>query len=418
MCAKKRHTDSSDFLRYLKDDLSNQERHKLERSLEANPFEKEAMEGMGRISPEKAEADLLSLHASLNRRLGRRKRRTWYGIAATAASILLVGTIFLNIYDIKPDHAENEPLTEETFQALDSGKELEAPEASGSEEAKGKTEEAAAPEMVSEPIAETAQEEIAYDMVMEEDAEIVAVEAEPRRAKRTVQKENMATPEAFAPAPASEPAPKSSGQVSGVVISSEDMEPLPGASVFIRGTSSGTVADMDGRFTLPADDSRTTVVASFIGMETEEYQLRTGGDNRLVMQPDPVTLDELVVIDYSREDDERNLSSSTKGIKTEEAPPSYSSAEPIGGYKPFRDYVEENIVFPEGYTPGERELVILTFTVTSSGSISNIEPLRSPGEPFTREATRLLQQGPEWSSARVNGDPIDEQVRMRIVFKR
>ncbi len=121
MCAKKRDRNSSDFLRYLKDDLSNQERHALERDLESDPFEKEAMEGLESIPSEKAEADLLSLHASLNKRISRRKRRTWYGIAATLASILIVGTIFLNIYDLNPDDPKHQPVTEESFRTLDSG---------------------------------------------------------------------------------------------------------------------------------------------------------------------------------------------------------------------------------------------------------------------------------------------------------
>ena len=277
----------------MKDDLSNQERHALEKKLESDPFEKEAMEGLEGIGPEKAEGDILSLHASLRRRLGRRRRRTWYGIAATAASILIVGTIFLNIYDLNPDEANSEPLTEESFRSLDPGKE-ETPatvektsedesieKSREAKKAEAKAQKKAEPEAQAkaqpdaqpdaqakaEPMAqakteaqaggppaseraaaqapERDREEQALDMVTEDKAEIVAVEAEPKKSKQAAGKEKSAAPVAFTPAAAK------AGLISGVVVSSEDMDPLPGASIVISGTNSGTVSDMDGRFSLP-----------------------------------------------------------------------------------------------------------------------------------------------------------------------
>ncbi len=441
MCAKKRDRDSSDFLQYLKDELSKQERHNLEMGLQADAFEQEAMEGLESISPEKAEQDILSLHETLNRRLGRRRRRTWYSIAATAASILLVGTIFLNIYDLNPDKAESEPLTEETFRDLDSNREtpeapivIEAPkaakalvqdEAPMAEEVEQQLEfaEEVAPAVEESPAAEVAIEEETYDMILA-DEEIVAVEAEPQRSKRSSVKEKMAAPVTNAPqAEAATPTLQAehialAGQVSGIVISSEDMEVLPGASVMISGTETGTQTDMEGRFTLPADDEQTTVVASFIGMETEEYQLDRGKDNQLLMQADAVMLDEVVVVAHSSGKISGVSTSSSSMVIKEEAPPAYSAAEPPEGYKAYRDYVEENMIFPEGYIPGEREIVVLKFTVTSSASISDIIPLRSPGDDYTEEAKRLLLQGPKWKSAILNGVRMDEQVRIRIVFKK
>ena len=429
MCAKKRDRNSSDFLRYLKDNLSNQERHALERDLESDLFEKEAMEGLESIPPEKAEEDLLSLHSSLNKRIYRRKRRTWYGIAATVASILIVGTIFLNIYDLNPDDPKSQPFTEESFRTPYSRNEGEVTtrEKSGEEMT---TEEAPAGEIPAEeePAGEILAEEIlaeeepageipaevesageafapsSADQSVKMDAELVVVEAQPQRSKKSVGKEYMAAPETPA-GQVPQAAQALAGKVSGIVVSSEDMDPLPGATVMIRGTHSTTVADMEGRFTLPADDSPTTVVASFIGMETEEYQLERESDNQLVMQPDAATLDEIVVV------------SSSKTIKAGETPHSYASAKPFGGYENLRDYMEKNMVFPDLYTPGEREVVILTFNVTSGGLITGIQALKTPGESYTREAIRLLKEGPPWTPANLNGSPVDVQVRISIVFK-
>lgn len=460
MCAKKRHTDSKDFLHYLKDDLSNQERHDLERSLEADPFEKEAMEGLESISPEKAEEDILSLHAALNKRLGRRRRRTWYSIAATAASILLVGTIFLNIYDFNPNDKDGEALTEESFRDLNSAKELPAAPASEEpaedletetpaySEEKARSEEPArmgeekTGEIAEEKMAQkkagvlaedveiiaveaaevTAEVEVETFAMMAEDEEIIAIEAKPERSKRSASKEKMAAPVAHEQETAdadkqiSEPL---SGQINGIVLSSEDMEPLPGAIIMIQDLNSGTVADMEGRFIIPTEENQTKVEVSFIGMDTEQYVLKSEAPNELVMQPDALMLDEIVVVAHaSGKISGMSTSPSSRNALQEEAPSGYSAAEPPEGYKAYRDYLKENMVFPDAYKTGEREIVVLKFTVNSNGTISDISPLRSPGESYTGEATRLLLSGPAWTSAKVNGDPIDEQVRIRIVFKK
>ena len=101
MTAKKPNS-AKDFLDYLKGEAASGDRHELERSLQSDPFEAEAMEGLESLEAGQAEEDLLALHGRLRRRLSRRKRIGWYSVAATIASILIVGTIFLQIYDFNP----------------------------------------------------------------------------------------------------------------------------------------------------------------------------------------------------------------------------------------------------------------------------------------------------------------------------
>ena len=76
------------------------------------------------------------------------------------------------------------------------------------------------------------------------------------------------------------------------------------------------------------------------------------------------------------------------------------------------------MVFPEGYTPGKREIVVLKFTLRSNGTITDINSLKSPGESYSQEAVRLIQEGPRWTPAEVNSKPVDEQIRIRIVFRK
>ena len=178
------------------------------------------------------------------------------------------------------------------------------------------------------------------------------------------------------------------------------------------------VADMEGRFSLVADQQeQTTVIASYVGMETEEYQLAGGGENRVVMQPDLATLDEVVVIGY---DADRSVyaTGAVQRIKLEQEEFKYSGAEPEGGLPAFKMYIEEQIRFPAGDSLIKREIVVLKFNVSREGSISNIQSLRSPGEQFTEEAIRLVTEGPSWKPARNESGVTDDVVRMRIVFKK
>ena len=86
-------------------------------------------------------------------------------------------------------------------------------------------------------------------------------------------------------------------KISGKV-SDDNGEVIPGASVIIKGTSIGTITNMDGAFTLTEVPVNATLVFSFIGMKTKE--INVGG--RIVinvgMQPDVIGLDEVIAIGY------------------------------------------------------------------------------------------------------------------------
>ena len=85
--------------------------------------------------------------------------------------------------------------------------------------------------------------------------------------------------------------------VTGVVTSEEDNLPIVGASVLIKGTNTGTVTDIDGKFTLgniPADAKK--VIISFIGMRSRELDIKP--ILNVILQSDTEVLDEVVVTGY------------------------------------------------------------------------------------------------------------------------
>ncbi len=58
--------------------------------------------------------------------------------------------------------------------------------------------------------------------------------------------------------------------ISGKVVSLDDGEPIIGATVMLKGTTSGTITGANGEFSIAITPQNTTLVVSFIGMETEE----------------------------------------------------------------------------------------------------------------------------------------------------
>ncbi|WP_196381266.1 SusC/RagA family TonB-linked outer membrane protein, partial [Bacteroides thetaiotaomicron] len=91
-------------------------------------------------------------------------------------------------------------------------------------------------------------------------------------------------------------------KVTGVVISEEDDQPVVGASVLVKGTTMGTVTDIDGKFTInDVPSSARTLKISYIGLKTQEVPIKAG-TIRILMKPDAEVLEEVVVTGMQKMD--------------------------------------------------------------------------------------------------------------------
>ena len=85
-------------------------------------------------------------------------------------------------------------------------------------------------------------------------------------------------------------------KVAGTVLSAEDNEPVVGASVLVTGTTTGTVTDADGRFTITLPTGKTRVTIQYVGMKS---QVLTAVDGMIVsLQSESKEIDEVVVTGY------------------------------------------------------------------------------------------------------------------------
>jgi TonB-linked SusC/RagA family outer membrane protein len=81
-------------------------------------------------------------------------------------------------------------------------------------------------------------------------------------------------------------------------ITTEKGEPIPGASVIIKGTSTGTITDINGTYSLDVPDDAQTLVFTFVGMVTQEIAIGSQSVINVVLKQAAVGLDEVVVIGY------------------------------------------------------------------------------------------------------------------------
>lgn len=91
--------------------------------------------------------------------------------------------------------------------------------------------------------------------------------------------------------------PLQSVQISGSVISATDKLPLIGVSVLIKGTTNGTITDIDGRYVLDVEKGQT-LVFSYIGFITREIQINEQRTLDVTLKEDTKTLEEVVVVGY------------------------------------------------------------------------------------------------------------------------
>ncbi|MCX6252284.1 MAG: TonB-dependent receptor [Bacteroidetes bacterium] len=105
--------------------------------------------------------------------------------------------------------------------------------------------------------------------------------------------------------------------IKGVVTASDTKETLPGATIVIKGTKTGTVTDLDGKYSITAITDKAVLVFSYVGYTTKEVDI--GNQTVVDVQLDfkKTTLDEVVVIGYGtvRKSD---LSGSVGSVKSED----------------------------------------------------------------------------------------------------
>jgi TonB-linked SusC/RagA family outer membrane protein len=100
--------------------------------------------------------------------------------------------------------------------------------------------------------------------------------------------------------------------VSGVVSDGTRNETLPGVSVKLKGTSIGTLSDMNGKYTLRVPSLSSTLIFSFIGYDNTELSINGRETINVTLNANSKSLSEVVVVGYSQQTREKNTASISK----------------------------------------------------------------------------------------------------------
>lgn len=109
-----------------------------------------------------------------------------------------------------------------------------------------------------------------------------------------------------------------SRRVSGKVSSQMEKEGIPGVAVSIKGTSIGTVTDMDGAYSLNVPSAESVLVFSFIGFKNQEVTVRNQTNINIDLTESESLLDEVVVVGYG-EQKKINLTGAVETVRFDEA---------------------------------------------------------------------------------------------------
>ncbi|MBW8199852.1 SusC/RagA family TonB-linked outer membrane protein [Flagellimonas abyssi] len=104
--------------------------------------------------------------------------------------------------------------------------------------------------------------------------------------------------------------------VTGTV--SDNMGPMPGVNVLVKGTTNGVVTDFDGEFTIDDVSNDDTLVFSYIGFVSQEVPVGTQTEINITLIEDTQALDEVVVVGYGTQK-KSNVIGSVTSVEVEEA---------------------------------------------------------------------------------------------------
>ncbi len=154
--------------------------------------------------------------------------------------------------------------------------------------------------------------------------------------------------------------------ITGKVTSTEDSEGLPGVNVIVKGTSNGTVTDIEGNYSLEVPGAEAILVFSSVGYTKQEVVVGSRSKIDLVLLVDLRALDEIVVIGYGTAE-KKDVTGAISSVKGED----FKNIPVDGVDKALQGRIAGVQVVPNGGAPGASTSI----RIRGAGTVNNSEPL-------------------------------------------
>lgn len=193
--------------------------------------------------------------------------------------------------------------------------------------------------------------------------------------------------------------------IEGMITDSEGY-PLIGANIVEQGTTNGTIADIDGFFTITvADQANVQLICSYTGYETTHVSL---GEETIypIALSEGMALSEVVVTNLNRRSSKK-VNQNTVEIDNVFFDQKME-VQPVLGFRSLKDYIRQNTPNNTG-----RGKIRLRFTINADGRPIDISILHSTNQALNALATQLIATGPNWMI--INGEsPVEVEYQVRI----
>lgn len=204
-------------------------------------------------------------------------------------------------------------------------------------------------------------------------------------------------------------------KVQGQVLERGTNTPVTGANVIIKGTTSGTITDLDGRFVIMMPVGATLSI-SYINMKTKELTVTEELVGKIeslkvyLEEEAAVKSPEVMVVGYGG------------GKETIDEVPVFQVVEEMpefpGGMGECLKFLGKNLRYPvEAQKAGIQGKVIVEFVVEKDGSISNPKVVRSVDAGLDGEAIRVISIMPKWKPGMQKGQPVKVKYTVPVSFK-
>ncbi len=443
-----------DIKRYHAGEMTPEEQHALEKKALSDPFLFEALEGTESLLKENFTNDLKEIELKINSRITEREnnfglagsalaskksaysetaigenskikvhKNNWVWPLRIAASIALLVVVYFSIIplfeqgkqlaqqkpsEVKKNEGEENKISDTTVREADqlavvTELKPETDKKKKSQPSKAvdyelRKEEKLSPSVAVAP-AQKNDPELETEKITELISESPVVAAEEKR----IEVKNESSQVSRSKVATSFSSPQKI--IKGIVLSADDGTPLPGVNIVIKGTTTGTVTDMQGHYQIISESTNPTLVYSFIGLQTEEVKVANQSELNVNLETDVSQLSEVVVTGYSP-------------IKSDlDREPVVKLAEPEGGRRAYDKYLKNSLQYPQEALDNKvKGRVTIQFTVSTDGSLSEFSVFKGLGYGCDEEVIRLVKEGPKWSPTTEDNVAVESEVRVRVKF--
>ena len=205
--------------------------------------------------------------------------------------------------------------------------------------------------------------------------------------------------------------------VKGKVFDDSTGEPLPGASIVISNTYTGTITDKNGEFSLQADNEIISFSVSYIGFKTVIVKVVSDKYLEIRLKKDVYKLR----LEQPKSKDNKEPAKPDKPVGNDQDE-IFFIVEDVphfpGGIQALQEYLASNTHYPkEAKEEGISGTVWVRFTVDEDGIIKNIMLDKNIYPSLDKEALRVISSMPEWKPGEQRGKAVPVELVIPVEFK-